>query len=216
METDGRPNGIVTDRDIVLRTLCRRRDPGTVRVEEIASHPLATIDQQRSIAEAVRVIRHHSVRRLPVVDEKGVLVGMLAADDLLALAVGELSGLTAAVRALRNRRIRRRARKDHRRAARPGRGQPAGGRSSARRERVKLRETWEVAYRSSGIGSITSARRPSTACSAKSKRYGSRCEVAGDDQPAAAWQRLATRIAATHSAAVHSEPIALQEEDPCR
>jgi len=99
--TDGRPNGIVTDRDIVLRTLCRRLDPGSVRVDEIASHPLVTIDQQSSIEEAVRVIRHHAVRRLPVVDEKGVLVGMLAADDLLALAVDELSGLTAAVRAQR-------------------------------------------------------------------------------------------------------------------
>jgi len=102
--TDGRPNGIVTDRDLVLRTMCTRLDPGAVRVDEIASYPLVTIDHESSVEEAVRVIRHHAVRRLPVVDEKGVLVGLIAADDLLSLAGGELSRLTVAVHAQRSRR----------------------------------------------------------------------------------------------------------------
>jgi len=98
---DGRPTGIVTDRDLVLKTLCSRLDPGAVRVDEIASHPLFTIEQESSVEEAVRLIRHHAVRRLPVVDEKGSLVGIIAADDLLSLAADELNGLSAAVRAQR-------------------------------------------------------------------------------------------------------------------
>jgi CBS domain-containing protein len=98
---DGRPMGIVTDRDLVIETLCNRLDPGSVRVDEIASHPLVTIEQERSVGEAVRMIRHHAVRRLPVVDDKGDLVGIVAADDLLSMAAAQLSGLSAAIRAQR-------------------------------------------------------------------------------------------------------------------
>jgi len=98
---DGRPTGIVTDRDLVIETLCNRLDPGSVRVDEIASHPLVTIEQQRTVGDAIRLIRHHAVRRLPVVDEKGDLVGIVSADDLLSMAATQLSGLNAAIRAQR-------------------------------------------------------------------------------------------------------------------
>ena len=96
--TDGRPVGIVTDRDLVLETLCNRLDPGSVRIDEIASRPLVTVEQDAPVREAIRLIRRHAVRRLPVVDDKGQLVGIVAADDLLSLAAAELSGLAVAVR----------------------------------------------------------------------------------------------------------------------
>ena len=96
--TDSRPVGIVTDRDLVLETLCNRLDPGSVRIDEIASRPLVTVEQDAPVREAVRMIRRHAVRRLPVVDDKGQLVGIVAADDLLSLAAAELSGLAVAVR----------------------------------------------------------------------------------------------------------------------
>ena len=96
--TDGRPVGMVTDRDLMLETLCNRLDPGSVRVEEIASRPLVSVEQDAPVREAVRMIRRHGVRRLPVVDDKGQLVGIVAADDLLSLAAAELSGLAVAVR----------------------------------------------------------------------------------------------------------------------
>jgi CBS domain-containing protein len=95
---DGRPVGIVTDRDLVLETLGNRLDPGSVSVEEIASRPLVSIDQNAPVREAVRMIRRHAIRRLPVVDEEGELVGIVAADDLLSLAAAELGGLAVAVR----------------------------------------------------------------------------------------------------------------------
>jgi CBS domain-containing protein len=107
---DGRPVGIVTDRDLVLETLGNRLDPGSVSVEEIASRPLVSIDQNAPVREAVRMIRRHAIRRLPVVDEEGELVGIVAADDLLSLAAAELGGLAVAVRsqspsAARSRRV---------------------------------------------------------------------------------------------------------------
>jgi CBS domain-containing protein len=95
---DEGPVGIVTDRDLVVGTLCRRLDPGSVSVAEVASRSLATIEQDAPVREAVRLIRRHAVRRLPVVDEKDQLVGIVAADDLLSLIAGELSGLAVAVR----------------------------------------------------------------------------------------------------------------------
>ena len=95
---DGGPVGIVTDRDLVLETLCNRLDPGSVRVEEIASRPLVTIQQDAHVREAVRLLRRHAVRRLPVVDDKGQLVGIVAADDLLSLTAAELEGLAVVVR----------------------------------------------------------------------------------------------------------------------
>ena len=96
--TDGRPVGIVTDRDLVLETLCNRLDPGSVKIEEIASRPLVTVEQGAPVREAIGMIRRYAVRRLPVVDDKGQLVGIVAADDLLSLAAAELAGLAAAVR----------------------------------------------------------------------------------------------------------------------
>lgn len=97
--TDGRPAALVTDRDLGLEVLCNRLDPGAVTVDEIASRPLVRIEQDRSVREAVRMIRRHGIRRLPVVDDKGQLVGIVAADDLLSLAAAELNGLADAVRA---------------------------------------------------------------------------------------------------------------------
>jgi CBS domain-containing protein len=95
---EGRPLGIVTDRDLMVETLCNRLDPGTVRVEEVASRPLVTVREDAPVREAVRMIRRYAVRRLPVVDEKDQLVGIVAADDLLSLIAAELSGLAVAVR----------------------------------------------------------------------------------------------------------------------
>ena len=95
---DGRPTGIVTDRDLVLETLGKRLDPGSMRIDEIVCRTLVTIEQDAPVREAARMIRRHAVRRLPVVDEKGQLVGIVAADDLLSLAAAELGGLAVAVR----------------------------------------------------------------------------------------------------------------------
>jgi signal-transduction protein with cAMP-binding, CBS, and nucleotidyltransferase domain len=95
---NGSPVGIVTDRDLVMGTLCSRLDPGALSIAEVASRPLVTIAQEAPVREAVQMIRRHAVRRLPVVDENGQLVGIVAADDLVPLLAGELSGLAVALR----------------------------------------------------------------------------------------------------------------------
>ena len=92
-----RPVGIVTDRDLALELLTKRLDPGAVRVKEIAVPRPITVEEDAPVAEAAQIIRRHGLRRLPVVDKKGELVGVIAADDLMQLVVGELVGLANAV-----------------------------------------------------------------------------------------------------------------------
>ena len=74
--------GILTDRDIVLRVVAEGRDPQSTTVGEIASRDLVTIDPQQELDEALRLMAQHQVRRLPVVEEDGRLVGILAQADV--------------------------------------------------------------------------------------------------------------------------------------
>ena len=78
---EGRLAGIVTDRDIVTRAVAERRDPQTVKVDEVASRELVTVDPEQDLDEALALMARHQVRRLPVVEE-GQLVGMLAQADV--------------------------------------------------------------------------------------------------------------------------------------
>ena len=78
---EGRLAGIVTDRDIVIRAVAERRDPQTVKVAEVASRELVTVEPEQDLDEALALMARHQVRRLPVV-EAGQLVGMLAQADV--------------------------------------------------------------------------------------------------------------------------------------
>jgi CBS domain-containing protein len=86
--------GTLTDRDIVVRVVAEGRDPKTVRVSEVASTNLITIDPQQDLDEALRLMASHQVRRLPVVEEDGRVVGVLAQADVAKEAtekkVGEM------------------------------------------------------------------------------------------------------------------------------
>jgi CBS domain-containing protein len=93
-----RPIGVVTDRDIALHVLVGRRDAGLVHVGEIASRPVRTIRDTASIADAAQSMRRHGLRRLPVVDEQGELMGVLSHDDLLRAVATEVAELSEALR----------------------------------------------------------------------------------------------------------------------
>jgi CBS domain-containing protein len=74
--------GTVTDRDIAIRAVAEGKDPQTTPVREIASTNLVTADPDQDLDEAVRLMAEHQVRRLPVVEEDGRLVGVLAQADI--------------------------------------------------------------------------------------------------------------------------------------
>jgi CBS domain-containing protein len=80
---DGRLIGVVTDHDITLRVVAEGRDPRTTNVEDIASRDLVTIDPDQDLDDALAVNVQHDVRRLPVIEEDGTLVGIVAHADVL-------------------------------------------------------------------------------------------------------------------------------------
>jgi CBS domain-containing protein len=86
--------GTVTDRDIAIRVVAEGRNSESTTTGEIASRELVTIDPQQDLDEALRLMARHQVRRLPVVEEDGRLVGVLAQADVALAgddsATGEL------------------------------------------------------------------------------------------------------------------------------
>jgi CBS domain-containing protein len=92
----GRLVGILTDRDIVIRTLGQGSDPSLLTVGDICSRDPATITPAASVADAVRLVRARAIRRLPVVDDDGTVVGIVSIGDLAVArdrksALGEIS-----------------------------------------------------------------------------------------------------------------------------
>ena len=79
---NGRLTGMVTDRDIAIRVVAESKDPKSTTVREVASSDLVTIDPQQDLDEALRLMAQHQVRRLPVVEEDGRLVGIVAQADV--------------------------------------------------------------------------------------------------------------------------------------
>ena len=78
----GRLVGMLTDRDIVVRVVAEGKDPQSTTAGDIASRDVITIDPQQELDEALRLMAQHQVRRLPVVEEDGRLVGILAQADV--------------------------------------------------------------------------------------------------------------------------------------
>jgi CBS domain-containing protein len=74
--------GTLTDRDIAIRVVAEGKDPDQTTVREVASTNLVTIDPQQELDEALRLMAKHQVRRLPVVEEDGRLVGVVAQADV--------------------------------------------------------------------------------------------------------------------------------------
>lgn len=91
VESD-RVTGMVTDRDIAVRVVAEGRSPAGTRVSDIASRELVTIDPDRSLDEALRLMAKHQVRRLPVVEEDGKLVGIVAQADVAKRAAADKTG----------------------------------------------------------------------------------------------------------------------------
>jgi CBS domain-containing protein len=88
-----RPVGILTDRDIVIELLAEDVDLAAVNVGDVMSDNLQTVNEDTKLLDATKVMRAKGIRRLPVVDAQGGLVGILAADDILGLILEQMADL---------------------------------------------------------------------------------------------------------------------------
>jgi len=91
-EKDGSrlPVGIVTDRDLVVEIMATELDQKVITAGDIMIEELVTVKENLGVFEAIQYMRANAIRRLPVVDERGALVGILTLDDLLQLLSEEL------------------------------------------------------------------------------------------------------------------------------
>lgn len=98
-DVDGlvKPTGVVTDRDLVLEVLAAELEPDTVTIGDLVSYELVTARDTDGIWETIQRMRTKGVRRMPVVDANGALVGIISVDDLLEILAAELSELTKVV-----------------------------------------------------------------------------------------------------------------------
>ncbi len=74
--------GIVTDRDIVVKAVAKSRDPQSTRVSEVMSRDLLTCGTEDDHSDAVALMAQHQVRRIPVVNAEGSLVGIISQADV--------------------------------------------------------------------------------------------------------------------------------------
>jgi len=81
---DGKPTGILTERDLVARVLAKNALPSTVKAGKVMTSPLITIDPDETLAEAARKMSKLNIRRLGVI-YKGNLEGIISSKDILAV-----------------------------------------------------------------------------------------------------------------------------------
>ena len=87
------PVGLVTDRDIVLEVLGQDLDATNLTVGDIMTGDLVTVRENEGVFRAIQLMSAKGVRRIPVVDEEGALVGIVSTDDLIELLAEQLGEL---------------------------------------------------------------------------------------------------------------------------
>ena len=102
------PVGIVTDRDIAIAVLAKGLDADSLRVDEVMGPELISVRDSDGVSQTIELMRAKGVRRMPVVDERGSLVGIVTADDFVDLLAEELSALARMMKREQRREAERR------------------------------------------------------------------------------------------------------------
>jgi len=82
-DPDGRPEGILTDRDIVMRCVAEELAPARTKVRQIMTSDVHTVSEDMSLEAAMETMADREVRRLVVINDAGRVCGIIALDDFL-------------------------------------------------------------------------------------------------------------------------------------
>ena len=96
VDDEGRPQGIITDRDIVVSVIANSKNPLEILVEEVMTKKLIVVQEDASIFEILKILAKNNIRRVPVM-RRGKLVGIVSVDDLIVIITTELSNLALAL-----------------------------------------------------------------------------------------------------------------------
>jgi CBS domain-containing protein len=92
------PVGLVTDRDLVVEVLADDVDPDTVALADIMSDGISTAGVDDELFDTLERMRELGIRRMPVVEASGNLVGIVSMDDILALFSEGMNDITQLIR----------------------------------------------------------------------------------------------------------------------
>ncbi|HRH81481.1 MAG TPA: CBS domain-containing protein [Thiobacillaceae bacterium] len=98
-----RPLGIVTDRDIVVEVVAAGLAPESLTAGDVMGPELAVVRENEGVFETLRYMRVKAVRRMPVVDRDGWLLGIVTLDDLMELLAEEMGELARLISRERHR-----------------------------------------------------------------------------------------------------------------
>ncbi len=107
-EQDRIPLGVITDRDLVVEVLANGLDAATTTVSALLRAPVVVAQEDEDASEALERMRTNGIRRLPVVEGRGRLVGVVTLDDMLRLVADDVNALVDIVGRQRDREQRRR------------------------------------------------------------------------------------------------------------
>lgn len=94
---NGRPVGIITERNVLQRIVEPCLDPATVRAKDIMSSPIISIDPHIAVEEAAKIMAKKHVKRLPVVESERV-IGIVSTSDIVSTSPTQLSILEELLR----------------------------------------------------------------------------------------------------------------------
>jgi CBS domain-containing protein len=101
------PVGIITDRDIVASVIAVKLDPAVFTAGDLVSRPIIKVREEIGVFEAIQQMRKHGVRRMPVVNPEGALVGIITIDDLIELLADEMGELAKLISKEQAEEVRR-------------------------------------------------------------------------------------------------------------
>lgn len=93
----GRLIGMLTDRDIVIRSISAGQDPRTATVADAMTASVQSLRKDAAIADAVKLMEAHQLRRLPVTDADGAVVGIVSLGDLADAGAPEATQVLGAI-----------------------------------------------------------------------------------------------------------------------
>ncbi len=93
-----RPIGVLTDRDLVMEVLAQEVDPRALTAGDVMNTQPITVGETDSVRSALQTMHRSGVRRLPVVDSRGELTGVLSLDDVIDNLASEIQEVAGAIR----------------------------------------------------------------------------------------------------------------------
>ncbi len=92
---DNRPAGILTDRDLAVRVMAQEKNPGEVRAGDVVTRDVITFQDSMGIYEAIQKMTAEGIRRMPIVDNAGKLIGIVTMDDIVRMLGEEMAAIAA-------------------------------------------------------------------------------------------------------------------------